>query len=413
MFTLTSCKEISKNEITNPLDPENQNFIEYRPENIEVYHNRTNSARLRWTYPTTNYHGFLIESRFENQTEFEQCGTSNSREFFLEDLDTNRVYFVRIVAFKNEVYTSYSEEIKLEYTHDPSFNLKAPKQIQLPGGINSLALSSLGEYLVTSHNMLEIREVNSSGKVLNTLDQGNIYNSLCYSSDNLLLAGAFRNKIRVWSNNYSTVAEIDGHSPDISEVCFTPNNDFLIWYDVSGVIKLLNVSSFTITDSIDTDNSISCMEATKNSDNLIVGFVNEGIKIYNLETKQVIREISEVGTVHSIDISKNEKKIAYSIGTELKVLNFNTNQTIITFVSPYSSTIHSVSFTYNGIIYTTGLEILGYNFLSGQSYRLFNSNNTIPKVTTDFENRVFAINSNPVYIFDLDFSSNEKWLKVR
>jgi WD40 repeat protein len=145
---------------------------------------------------------------------------------------------------------------------------------------------------------------------------------LSFSHSSRYLASAVNETIKVWDlKKRNLKASFNEHQAEISCMLFSPEETMTVSGDSNGVLKLWNVDSNSFSDDLiirtGTDSSsLNCMQFIySNPHQLVCGYGDGSLALWNLETSSVMRHIQNIhrGPITGISMSpKNDRLVATS-----------------------------------------------------------------------------------------------------
>jgi len=314
------------------------------------------SLRLEWS-KGSNVSYYDIE-RADSSYSFLKIGVANATTPSFTDygLDRSRMYFYRVRAIRDTLAGSYSNIVKVGY----QLSIQ-PVRIINDDATRLLAISSDGNYLVgygrnntfsiwNTSNWSMLRPANSSEDIIAHIA---ITKNSNYIVTNEYSSFYYLSKIKIWQPSDGklirtfTLDTILGAAAN--SIAVTPDGTILAEADYRGRLqlwKLADGSHLQLLDTLSYD--VSCCSAwdiaISPKTNILVAASYRSLKIWNLDTRQVIHNLSgsfsipifnQTGSMIMINSSNmatyyrtSDWTYLYSLGSYKSVVAFSPNDSL-------------------------------------------------------------------------------------
>ena len=125
-----------------------------------------------------------------------------------------------------------------------------------------------------------------------------------------LAADSSFGKVRLW--NYQTGAVLKTFEPNdswASALAFTPDGKSLVIGTEKGVLRVMDVATWTVTRTIDLDSPIHCVAAS--AEHIVVGYSDGTVAILNFGDQPVVPEVKrQSGTINALAFSPKGDQFA-------------------------------------------------------------------------------------------------------
>ena len=243
--------------------------------------------------------------------------------------------------------------------------------------VTSVAFSVDGKLLASASedNTFSVWDVASKERIANVFGAGRgELNSVAFSPDGKLLAtGRDNNRIEIWSADIKTYSQIEGvtipslailgeyeRNLDVDVVAFADDKILAALYD-DGNVKVWDVESKAVVETIDLTETISAITVTPDGKNLVMGDFSGGVTFWDIESRQVSVswELAEM-SISSVAVSRDGSTLATGgVGyrkTKIKLWDIATRDSIALPGGLPEGEVYAVAFSPNGQRLAMGLE---------------------------------------------------------
>ena len=327
------------------------------PTNLSMTHLTVSSVKLTWNDNTTFETEYVIEHSVNSGTFIEvgQVG-ADITTYSAIGLDTNKIYSFRVKAIRNSLYSSYSNELKINcIIGDVLLSINSDQTYQIavsPDG--STIVGGSRTYINT------VRLWNAySGNLIQTLS-GHIRSvkSVAFSHDgNKIVSGSEDGTIKLWNaNNGALIRTIPDHTKPLSSVVFSPDGSKIASGSIDDCdIVLWDVNTGNIIRKIGSSEFVDAVEFSPNGNTIAGGGADGKITLWDTNTWSLIWTINDFPQqVSSIKFSPDGNTIASgSYAGTIKLWNANTGSLVNNIIG-HSGYISSVKFSPDGNVLASG-----------------------------------------------------------
>ncbi|HEX4263672.1 MAG TPA: WD40 repeat domain-containing protein [Verrucomicrobiae bacterium] len=163
-----------------------------------------------------------------------------------------------------------------------------------------------------------------------------------------LLAGGTLRQVRLW--NYQTgelLKSFEANDSDVAAMAFTPDGKLLVIGTTKGVVRVMDVTAWKATRTIDLDTPVRSIAASIN--HIAVGYADGSVAVLNFSDQSSVPEVKEqTGAILAIAFSPDGKQFAAaSADGTVKVWDVNTLKLLYS-LEGHGSAIPSVAFSPDG-----------------------------------------------------------------
>ena len=261
--------------------------------------------------------------------------------------------------------------------------------------INCLIFSNDGKYVLTgsNDNTIKLWDVNAAKELKTYIGHKDWITSITFLNDGeYFLSASNDNTVCLWNINQETPLKVFKMNSTVSTLIITKIGFITGMYD--GTIRIFDLKGEEINVIKAHDKVVNHLEVTNNMDTLISCSDDKTIKIWNLNSLNLIKILEgNIDAVIDLDISMNSRNL-YSFSKDNKIIKWDLiSGEIIAFFEGNNS-------------YLSGIEISNNDSIL-VSYSL---DGIIKYWNTKTTSIIDSISTNQLFISDLKFSPNGEYM---
>jgi hypothetical protein len=408
---LIGCESIDSPPNNNILDPDSPNYIGVLPTNLRITSLTERSVRVYWDYSSSNYRLFKVELSSNSGNEKESL-YSEFKFIDIANLDTSKIYTIKVQAMFEQIVTEFSEPISISFTPSSSFKIVAQKSFSSYGPVSHVTLSPEFNYAAVLNNELNILLPRQSFKFHTTITASASKFVFSYNDDYLLIVNT-NSQLEIWkTDTWSLHKVVDSM---VVETCTSSLTNNTIAISNIEEVKILELPGGTILKSFPGYDNTSALRFSDDGQFLIIGNSANQVKIIECNNWNEIKSFTANGAILSVDISLDNRYLLYTFDVNLEIVDLSTDQIIRSYTSYYNNIIIQALFTTNPdiILLASGAKILQiYASVNLPERNLLYTLETIPNFCKEKSNYRFAYSGDLGKYFSLEFVPGGSWYQI-